>query len=357
VEQDVLLEMGRQVVCHYGAEWADFYNKTCDLIKELLQVPGEVFIVNGSGHLAVESMVLALGESGEEIGIVDNGHFAHRMIEILETYGIRPKVLEIEWGKAAAPEQVDRFLSKNPAVKSLALVHSETSTGALNPLEEIGCIAKKHGVAFAVDAVSSAGIVPIGMKNYGIDLCAMASQKGFGAPPGLAILAVSKRALEIIRKRKAPTPGWYASLSVWDRFRREQTNFQPYSISMAVNLIFALNKCLRAIKEEGIEQRYKRHCDVASMLRRELNEMGLDIFCKEAEPTPVITVAKMPEVLDSIKLINHLKNKYNILIADGLGKLKGKTVRIGHMGKNACRINIIALLYGIEEFLRKEGII
>jgi len=137
VEQDVLLEMGRQVVCHYGTEWTNFYNQTCGLIKELLNVAGDVFIVNGSGHLAVESMVLALGENGDEIGIVDNGGFAHRMIEILNTYDINPKVLEIEWGKIVKPEQAEEFLTKNPTIKSLAVVHSETSTGVLNPIEEI----------------------------------------------------------------------------------------------------------------------------------------------------------------------------------------------------------------------------
>ncbi|HHW05870.1 MAG TPA: alanine--glyoxylate aminotransferase family protein [Methanothermobacter sp.] len=354
VEQDVLLEMSRQVVCHYGAEWTNFYNQTCDLIKELLNMAGDVFIVNGSGHLAVESMVLALGENGDEIGIVDNGSFAHRMIEILNTYGIMPKVLEIEWGKIVTPKQVDEFLTKNPTIKSLALVHSETSTGVLNPIEEIGRITKKRGIMFAIDAVSSAGIVPIDMESYGIDICATASQKGIGAPPGLAILAANKKALELIRKRNTSIPGWYASLSIWDKFRHEQASFQPYSITMAVNLIFALNKCLKAIKEEGIAQRYKRHNDIASMLREGLKELGLNMFCKEAEATPVITVVEIPEEIGTTKLINHLKDKYDILIADGLGKLKGKVVRIGHMGKNARLANIIPLLYGIREFFGQQ---
>ncbi|WP_162991221.1 pyridoxal-phosphate-dependent aminotransferase family protein [Biomaibacter acetigenes] len=351
VEQDVLLEMSRQVVCHYGTEWTNFYNQTCDLVKELLNVAGDVFIVNGSGHLALESMVLALGERNDEIGIVDNGNFSHRMIEILDTYGIKPKVLEIEWGKIVTPEQVDEFLTKNPTVKSLALVHSETSTGVLNPIEEIGRITKKRGIIFAVDAVSSAGIVPIDMESDGIDLCATASQKGIGAPPGLAIVAASEKGLDFIRKRKKPIPGWYASLSIWDKFRREQASFQPYSITMAVNLVFSLNKCLKAIKEEGIAQRYKRHNDIASMLRMGLKELGLNIFCKEAEATPAITVVEIPEEIGTINLINHLKNKYDILIANGLGKLKGRVVRIGHMGKNARLVNIMALLRGIEEFL------
>jgi len=205
--------------------------------------------------------------------------------------------------------------------------------------------------------VSSAGIVPIDMESYGVDLCATASQKGIGAPPGLAILAASKKALEFTRKRNAPIPGWYASLSIWDKFRREQASFQPYGITMAVNLIFALNKCLKAIKEEGITQRYKRHNDIASMLRKGLKELGLNMFCKEAEATPVITVVEIPDEIGTINLINHLKDKYDILIADGLGKLKGRVVRIGHMGKNARLVNIMALLRGIEEFLVNKSII
>jgi len=163
-----------------------------------------------------------------------------------------------------------------------------------------------------------------------------------------------KKALELIRKRNPPIPGWYASLSIWDRFRREQESFQPYSITMAVNLIFALNKCLKEIKEEGIAQRYKRHNHIASMLRKDLKELGLNMFCKESEATPVITVVEIPEEIGSVKLIDHLQNKYDILIADGLGKLKGKVVRIGHMGKNARLVNIIPLLYGIRELFGEQ---
>lgn len=354
VEQDVLLEMSKQVVCHYGEEWTQFYNRTCDLVKELLNASGDVFIVNGSGHLAVESMVLALGENDEEIGVVDNGSFAHRMIEILNTYSIMPKVLEIEWGKIVTPEQVNEFLTENPRIKSLAVVHSETSTGVLNPIEEIGHITKKHDIIFAVDAVSSAGVVPIDMENWGIDLCATASQKGIGAPPGLAILATSKNIHEFINKRSKPIPGWYASLSVWDKFRREQATFQPYSITMAVNLIFALNKALESIKEEGITQRYNRHSNVALILRKNLREIGLETFCDDSQATPVITVIKVPDEIGSTKFINHLKNQYDILIADGLGELKGKVVRIGHMGKNAHLINILPLICGIRELIKTK---
>lgn len=121
VEQDVLLEMSRQVVAHYGTQWVEIYDETCKLVKELLNTSGEVFIVNGSGHLVIESMVLSLGEKGDEIGIVDNGNFAHRMIEILKTYGLEPKVLNVEWGKSVSPEMVENFLDNNLKIKSLAL--------------------------------------------------------------------------------------------------------------------------------------------------------------------------------------------------------------------------------------------
>lgn len=355
IEEDVLLQMSRQVVCHYGKEWVIIYNKTRDMLKNLLNTSGDVFIINGSGHLSVEAMLVALGEYEEEIAIVDNGFFAHRMIEILETYGLKPKVLKIEWGKSVLPEQVENFLNTHRKVKALGIVHSETSTGVLNPLEDIASVTRQKGVYLAVDAVSSAGIIPIDMDGWGIDFCATASQKGLGAPPGLAILAVSKRALEYIRNRKKPIPGWYANLQIWDRFNIEQAQFQPYSISLAVNLVFALQQSLENIIEEGVEERYKKHKKLSDVLKTGVKACGLDIFSEISESSPVITVMKFPEFIDSANFVDYLRENYNILIANGLGNLKGKVARIGHMGKNANITNIIIILLGLESFLRKNG--
>ena len=147
------------------------------------------------------------------------------------------------------------------------------------------------------------------MDGSGIDLCATASQKGIGAPPGLAILVASNKALEFIRKRNKPIPGWYASLSIWDKFNKEQADFQPYSITLAVNLVFALKKSLEALKEEGFEQRHSRHQENAAMLRKGLKELGLNIYCDEKEASPVITVVRFRR---NSTTINHRSIKRKI---------------------------------------------
>ncbi|AYO29213.1 alanine--glyoxylate aminotransferase family protein [Biomaibacter acetigenes] len=355
VEEDVLQNMGKQVVCHYGHDWVKIYNDTRNLIKKLLNTSGEVFIVNGSGHLAVETMLLALAEEKDELAVVDNGFFAHRMIEILKTYNLSPKVLEIEWGKNICPEQVEKFLNTSRGIKTLAIVHSETSTGVLTPIKDIGGITRRKGVLLAVDAVSSAGIVPIDMDGWGVDMCATASQKGLGAPPGLAILAAGKEAMEYVRRRKKPVPGWYANLQVWDRFNTEQAGFQPYSITMAVNQIFALQKSLQNILDEGIRERYERHILLADMMRCGIEACGISIFSRQQLLTPVITVAEFPEDIDSGRFVDYLDKNFSILIANGLGPLRGRTVRIGHMGKNAAKRNIVPILIGLENFLKTNG--
>ncbi len=356
IEEDVLLEMSKQVVAHYGEDWVEVYNETRNLLKKLLNTSGEIFISNGSGHLAVEAMLTALGEEGEEIALVDNGHFSHRMVELLESYGLKPNILPIEWGNIVTPEQVENFLKQNKKIKSLAVVHSETSTGVLNPIKEIADVANKMGVLFAVDAVSSVGVVPIDMDNWGIDFCVTASQKGLGTPPGLAILAASDRALEKVRNRKKAIPGWYANLQVWDRFNTQGVKFQPYFISLAVSIVVALKKSLENMFEEGLEERYARHQKISKMMREGVRACGLSTVARESESTPAITVVGFPDSIDSGEFVKYMSEEYNIQIANGLGIFSGKAVRIGHMGKNATKNNIIQVLSGLESFLRYKKI-
>ncbi|MGI6485482.1 MAG: pyridoxal-phosphate-dependent aminotransferase family protein [Tepidanaerobacteraceae bacterium] len=355
IEEDVLLEMSKQVVAHYGEDWVEVYNETRNLLKRLLNTTGEVFIANGSGHLAIEAMLTALGEKGEEIALVENGHFSHRMVELLESYRLKPKIMPVEWGHIATPEQVENFLKQNNDVKSLVVVHSETSTGALNPIKEIAEVAKKMDVLFAVDAVSSVGVVPIDMEDWGIDFCATASQKGLGTPPGLAILAVSNRALDFVRSRKKPIPGWYANLEVWDRFNTEGKEFQPFYISLAVSIVVALKKSLENIFKEGLENRYERHRKISKLMKEGVRACGLTTVSKDSECTPAITVIRFPYGMDSGEFVSYLSDEYNIQVANGLGPFKGKTVRVGHMGKNATKNNVLQVLFGLESFLRKKN--
>jgi alanine-glyoxylate transaminase/serine-glyoxylate transaminase/serine-pyruvate transaminase len=356
VDEEVLLEMSQQVVAHYGEDWVKVYNETRNLVRKLLNTSGEVFISNGSGHLAVEAMLTALGEEGEEIALVENGHFSYRMAELLESYRLKPNILTIEWGKIVTPDQVENFLKQNTKVKSLVLVHSETSTGVLNPIKEIASVTKRMDVLFAVDAVSSVGIVPIDMDNWGIDFCVTASQKGLGSPPGLAVLAASNRAMEKVRNRKKPIPGWYANLQVWDRFNTEGVKYQPFFISLAVNNVIALKKSLENIFEEGLEDRFARHQKISKMMKEGVRACGLSIVAKEFEATPAITVIGFPDNIDSSEFVKYMRDEYNIQIANGLGIFSGKVVRIGHMGKNATKNNVTQVLFGLECFLRSKKV-
>lgn len=236
VEGTVLLEMASPMVAHYGPEWAAVYNETRELLKQVVGTRQNLFLAVGSGHLAVEAIIGNVLCPGEAAVVVNNGHFARRALEIASLYGVEAINIDFPWGQGADPDAVEQVLCKNKTknTKAVILVHNETFTGVVNPVE-IGRVVHEHGVLLVVDGVSSVGCMDFQMDRWQVDLCATASQKGLEAPPGLAVVAISHRAWEVIEKRKIPFAGWYMNLLLWRRYHEESYNIQPYGITMAVN--------------------------------------------------------------------------------------------------------------------------
>ena len=348
--ENVLSEMSRQMTEHYGREWTEFYNQTREMLQEIMGTKEEIFLTVGSGHAGLDCAIGSLVEEGDQILILSNGFFAERIGEITEGYTSGVKYLRSEWGSPLDPKRVDNYLKeKAENIKAVFMVHTETSTGLRNPVAEIVKIVKKYGVLALVDGVCSVGITEFKMDKWGIDIAVTASQKGLGAPSGLVMIVANDRAWKLIEERKHRPSSWYLNLLIMRDFAIKQKEFQPYGITMMVNNVRALNRALKNIKEEGAEERFKRHEKYAKYFREELKKLGYQILADPEFASNAVTTIKNPAGYDSEKIVKIFEEEFNIRISDCLGKLSGNYVRVGHMNLGASRNSIIPVIEGFKE--------
>jgi alanine-glyoxylate transaminase/serine-glyoxylate transaminase/serine-pyruvate transaminase len=351
VDADVMLEMASPVVAHYGTEWTRFYLETIETAKRIFQTQNDLFINVGSGHLGVESVICSMVEPGEKVIVVETGHFGHRISELAEAHDVHVHPVEVEWGKAVKPDQVEKAILRNSDAKVLALVHNETSTGLMNPIKEIAEVCRKHGVLLVVDGVSSIGGIDLRVDEWGVDVCIAASQKCLEAPPGLTLVSVSERAWKHMRARKTPIRGWYLNLLKWKDAAVEGKDVQPYYITMAVSNVIALRASMEKILQEGLQARFLRHKNVGHAFRQGVRDLGLQVLGADEEASGIVTVVLPPDGHTESEFISFLCDDYGIQVAGGLGKLAGKAIRVGHMGPGAKMTKIMPVLYGLKQWL------
>jgi alanine-glyoxylate transaminase/serine-glyoxylate transaminase/serine-pyruvate transaminase len=331
VEESVLEVMGEPVQAHYGARWVEIYNDTISILKQVFNTQGDVFLMVGSGSCGLDTCLGSAFSSGEKVLIGINGFFGERLLHIAEGYNFEIVPVPAEWGKPLNPQDFEAALTEHPDAKGVIVVHLETSTTVINPIQEIGRIANRHGVLFLVDTVSSLGGLPVLMDEWHIDLCASASQKCLGAPPGLSPIAVSSKGWHFIDRDPAKGHGWYSDLRVWRRFSIDWADWHPYPVTLATSNILALRKSLQNLLEEGIENRMQRYQSQAIRLREGLRAIGMPPYTEDRDMAPVITAAYGPPDIPTGQIISYLEQKRQIKIAGGLGALKDKIFRIGHM--------------------------
>jgi len=357
IEMDpaVLAEMGKPLRAHYGPEWARFYHETVALMKRvMLAERARVFLVAGPGTAAIEMALGGIVGDGKKVLVTTNGFFGDRLVQIARAYTPHVILLEIPWGEPLDPQQLDDALKRDPEIRAVALVHCETSTGVLNPLKELAEVCRRHDVLCVVDAVSSLGGAELRFDEWGLGAVASATQKGLECPPGLAPVAFSPEAWEVVEGTRAQQ--WYLSPKTWARYEEEWGEWHPHPTTMPSGLMNALHLSLTRILEEGLEARWARHERVARALRRGLEALGFSsVACEERFASPTVTAMRTPEGVEAGAVMRFLKDELGVLIGGGLGALKGKAIRVGHMGPTARMGEIVSLLYGVEEALRKMG--
>ena len=327
--------------------------KIMDTIKTQLQVlmgtKNELTIpISGTGSAGMETCFVNLIEKNEDVLILSNGVFGGRMIDVCERLGANVDSLNIEWGKPITAKMVEEKINTKKYAL-IAIVHAETSTGVLNPIDEIAKLIKKTNSLFVVDAVTSLGGIPIKMDQWGIDALYSGTQKCLSCPPGLSPVSFSEKAVYKLRKRKTKVPNWYLDLSMiasyWSGKQRVYHHTAP------INMIYALYQSLYNIIDEGVENVFKKHLDAHNYLLNRLEKLNLELLVYKQYRLPMLNAIKIPSGVSDIEIRNILLKKYNIEIGGGLGVLKDKIWRVGLMGHTAKKKNIDKLCNALSSII------
>jgi alanine-glyoxylate transaminase/serine-glyoxylate transaminase/serine-pyruvate transaminase len=296
----------------------------------------------------MEASIANLIEPGDRMVACACGYFGARLADMARRAGAEVVLVEAPWGSPVDPERVRAALSAKRA-KAVAVVHAETSTGVLQPLEEIARIARQHEALLIVDTVASLGGVPVEVDALGIDLAYSGSQKCLSAPPGLAPLTASDRAREAIWSRESPSSSWYLDLMLLDRYWSGKE--RAYHHTAPIPLIYALHEALRLTLEEGLERRWARHLKARQALADGMDQLGLDSFIVPEHRLPTVTAIRVPKDVDDKATRRLLLEEDGIEIAGGLGPLAGKIWRVGLMGHGARVENVSRLVAALKRIL------
>ena len=343
VPEDVLRELSRPQIGHRGEQYAELHARVVGRLKRLLKTEGRAFLSASSGsgvwELAARNCVR------ERVASFGCGAFSEKWGQVCAANGKAVDPYDVEWGRHTPAKMVEDALKKG-VYDAMTCVHNETSTGVTNPLEEIAEVMRRFpDVMFMVDAVSSMGGIPIDVDRLGIDICLASSQKALGVPPGLAVFSCREKAME--RARKAECRGYYFDLLEFEkRAEKNQTVSTP-----PIPQIYALDRSLDRMFEEGLEKRFARHEEMGRVVRAWAKE-HFELFPEEEYASDTVTCIKNTRGMDIKALNRHLLENHDCIISDGYGKLKGETFRIAHMGEMTPR-DMRELFSWIDEFLAR----
>ena len=345
--------MAAPMVGHLDPYFVKIMDDTVEMLRFLFRTQNRLtFPISGTGSAGMEASFCNFLEPGDTVVIGVNGVFGERMVDNALRCGAEVIPVTAEWGKIVAPETIETALKSRKKVKMLALVHAETSTGALQPLAEASQLAKQYGALFMVDTVTSLGGQEVAVDERGIDICYSGTQKCISCPPGLAPFTANQKALDVLQARKSKGNSWYLDLALLSAY---WGTGRVYHHTAPVTMIYALHEALALIVEEGLETRLKRHKKNAAALHAGLEAIGIVLHAEEGHRLNSLTSIRVPIGVDDLRVRQKLLNQYNIEIGGGLGPLKGKIWRIGLMGESSTEENVLFLLYALEKILQAEG--
>ena len=328
VPDEVLEVMAQPILHHRSPLFRAAFRAVRDGMQEIAQSENPVLVLACTGTAAMESAVVNLARPGAGVAVVAAGYFGERWVELAELYGLDVVPVRYDWGSVPSPADLEEALRRRPDVRTVYLVHSETSTGVVLDLKAFAEIAKSAGALVVVDAVSSFAAVPIETDAWGVDVLITSSHKALMTPPGLAFLLLSPAALEAANEGSQPR--FYLD---WERNLATQLGADPETwFSAAVSLVTGLEKALAMIEREGLDAVYDRHVALGRRCRAGVKELGLELFSPDDDSAAVMTAIRMPEGVDSSDVVRAMHDDGRVAIGDGEARLKGSIVRIGHLG-------------------------
>ncbi|MDI6605418.1 MAG: alanine--glyoxylate aminotransferase family protein [Thermoanaerobacteraceae bacterium] len=327
VPEEVLEINGRQPMHHRTQEFYELFSGLNLNLKKIFKTKMEVMTLTASGTGAMEASVSNLFSKGDKVLFATIGHFGERFYDIAKIYGLDAELLDFGWGNAVDLNVLEDKL-KDGDYKALFITQNETSTGVTNDIKAAAETAGKYSIPVIVDAVSSLGGIPLEMDKWGVDVVITCSQKCFMSPPGLSFISLSERAWGMAEK--STLPKYYFDLKKARKGVMKEKPDTPYT--PAVSTIMAAKRATDLLLSLGLDNVYKRQEDFGKKVRDYIKDIGLQLLPEECIASNLISAIKVPEDISASDIINHILEKHNILITGGQGKLKGKIIRIGHMG-------------------------
>ena len=328
VPERVLEALGRHPIGHRSKDFQNIVKSTTENLKWLHQTKNEVLTITGSGTAAMEAGIINTLSKGDKVICGENGKFGQRWVKVAEEFGLEVIQINAEWGKPLDPEKFKNILENdiNKDIKAVILTHSETSTGVINDLKTISQHIRHHKKALSIiDCVTSIGAFNVPTDEWELDIVASGSQKGYMIPPGLSFISVSEKAWQA--NQLSNLPKFYLDLKSYRKSLFNNSN--PFTPS--VNLMFALDESLKMMKEEGLENIFKKHEKHKRAISEAAKKLNLKLFASEKSLSPSIT-AIIAENFDAESFRKSIQLKYGIQLAGGQDHLKGKIFRVGHLG-------------------------
>jgi alanine-glyoxylate transaminase / serine-glyoxylate transaminase / serine-pyruvate transaminase len=347
----VLEAMARPMIGHLDPEFVRMMEEIKTQLRMILRTRNEMtFPVSGTGSAGMEFCFVNLIEPGDNVLIGVNGVFGMRMADLAARCGAKVHTVESDWGRIIEPDQIGAALKGIPNPKLVAIVHAETSTGALTPVPDIARLAHEAGALFLLDTVTSLAGCPVELDDWGVDAVYSGTQKCLSCPPGLAPVSLSPRALEAATKRRTKVQSWYLDVNLLAGYWGQD---RVYHHTAPISMNYALHEALRQILIEGLETRWQRHEQNHQLLRQGLEKLSLGLTAQPGHQLWQLNAVGVPEGVDEAAVRKQLLNEFNIEIGAGLGPLKGRVWRVGLMGHTSTAANVQTFLDALARCLRR----
>ena len=353
VHPRVLHALSLPLLGHLDPVFLGLMDEIQTLLRATFRTQNEFTIaLSGTGSAGMEAVIANLIEPGDRALVGVNGVFGSRLATMVERGGGTALRIEVPWGTTIPLDVLQDQLARSAPVKAVILVHAETSTGAWQPLDEVGALCHAHDALLIVDAVTSLGGVPLEVDAWGIDACYSGTQKCLSCPPGLAPLTLSSRAVHSIHQRQTACHSWYLDLSLIAEYWADRT--RAYHHTAPISMLYGLREALRLVQEEGLVARIARHQLNSNALMAGLQTLDLHPLPPAGHRLPMLNCVTLPDWMDDAMVRARLLKDYGIEIGGGLGPLRGRVWRIGLMGESCQQAHVLTFLNALEEIFTNK---
>lgn len=348
VPPEALMAMAMPIIHHRSPDFIPVLESAKEGLRWLYQTKNDVLIICSTGTGGMVGAVNNFFSPAEKALVINGGKFGERWTKICKSFNLEVTEIEVPWGYAIKPDQIEAALKEDPHIKGVFIQASETSTGVYHDIRAVAEIVKKYDdTLLVVDAISALVAHDLKTDEWGIDVMVGGSQKGMMLPPGLAFVSISDKAWTKAESAKAPR-FYFNFKAERDKLRNNQTNF-----TSAVTLIIGLNESIKILQKEGLENTFKRHAHLAHATREAVKALGLGLYAKES-PSNSVTAIEAPEGIDGQKVYKTLRESFGVTAAGGQAQAKGKIFRIAHLGY-ADTFDVITAIAAVEMTLKKLG--